>query len=238
MKIKQYLLASALCLVPIAASAADLPMKARPYSPPPPPPPFSWNGFYIGASAGAIWQDSTGTDKDGWFFAPGTDSGLSGAGFIGGVNMGYNWQFAPNWVFGIEADIAGTSVDDTNNYNVWGENLGVSSKLTGLGTVRARFGYAWDRTLLYATGGWAYGHVKNAFNYPAYPDEGASSNNWRSGWTVGGGLEYAFTPNWTARVEGLYVDLGNSDAGTNISGCRFGFKNHYGIARVGVNYKF
>jgi outer membrane immunogenic protein len=115
-----------------------------------------------------------------------------------------------------------------------------SSKLTSLGTVRGRIGYAFDRALLYATGGFAYGHVENKFNFPIDPNStsGLSTSGTRTGWTVGGGLEYAITNNWTVRAEGLYVDLGKSTSGPNCTGCRFGFKNTYALGRVGLNYKF
>jgi len=105
---KQLLSSVALAaLMVTAALAADLPRKAPAYVPPAPPP-FSWTGFYVGASAGFISQDTVQTDVDGdWRVSggvPGDTFGVPGIGFIGGVNVGYNWQTAPNWVVGIEAD--------------------------------------------------------------------------------------------------------------------------------------
>src|SRR5579885_1537212 len=156
MKTRSYLLASALGLVPFAANAADLPRKAPAYLP---TAPFSWTGFYIGLSGGIVSQ---GTRVDAFFLAPVPPStrGITGFGFIGGGNLGYNWQIDPHWVVGLEADLSGSSLDD----NFKDFNLTFSSRLDALGTVRARLGYAFDRALLYATGGWAYGHVRNAIS--------------------------------------------------------------------------
>jgi outer membrane immunogenic protein len=172
------------------------------------------------------------------FPPPSTDAslGITGFGFIGGADIGYNWQFAPNWVIGLETDISGTSLDDDSRF--FGTSL--SSRLDTLGTVRARLGHAFfHRALLYATGGWAYGHVRNS----VLPTPG-STKEWKSGWTAGAGLEYAITPNtWTVRAEVLYVDLGTTTINVvnpqvPVSGCRFGFKNRYVLGRVGLNYKF
>ena len=222
MNAKKYLLASAVCFAPLAAHAAS--------------PVYNWTGFYVGASAGVVSQ---GSSADAFFTGPtpaGT-FGISGLGFIGGGNIGYNWQLAPNWVIGLEADLSGTSLNDSANFTCCGATF--SSRLDALGTVRARFGYAIDRTLIYATGGWAYGHVKNVADAPIDPFT-ASTDTWQSGWTAGGGVEYMILPNWTVRAEGLYVDLGSTTAHVLFSGndCRFGFKNRYAIGRLGVNYKF
>jgi outer membrane immunogenic protein len=238
MKTTQYLLASAMCALPFAASAADLPMKAPPYRVVQPVP-FTWTGFYIGASGGFVHQGTTATNIDTLFFPHGTTFGVDGTGGLFGVNVGYNYQMGAI-VLGLEADIAGSTLNNTSNALGVAGTFFTSSKLTSLGTVRGRIGYTFDRALLYATGGFAYGHVENTFNFPIDPNStsGLSTSGTKTGWTVGGGLEYAITNNWTVRAEGLYVDLGKSTSGKNCSGCRFGFKNTYGLGRVGLNYKF
>jgi outer membrane immunogenic protein len=243
MKTKQFLLASVVCFAPFTAAAADLPVKAPP---PVAPLPFSWTGFYVGASGGIISQGTTATTDifgiTGGVVAS-NSLGITGFGFIGGGNVGYNYQFGGNWVLGIEADISGTSLND--DADPFFGALIYSSRLNALATVRGRLGYAFDRALLYGTGGLAIGHVKNSVNSPFFCGKGAvcswSSDKWKTGWTAGGGLEYAITRNWTVRAEALYVNLGKTeinapDLGT--SGCRFGFKNRYVIGRLGVNYKF
>lgn len=218
---KKYLLASTICLAPLAAHAAS--------------PVFNWTGFYVGASVGIAGQNTHMDDTVNGIFQFPVD--FRNSGFIGGGNVGYNWQVAPNWVLGLETDISGISIDETTN--LFG-TVNFSSRLDALGTVRARAGYAFDRVLLYATGGLAYGHVKNAGLAPADPTFGGTSDKWQSGWTAGGGVEYAFLPNWTVRVEGLYVDLGSSnvDFSVGANSCRFAFRNRYKIGRLGVNYKF
>jgi outer membrane immunogenic protein len=229
MKVKPYLLATALSALPFAANAA-----------PPGPAPFTWTGFYVGASGGFITQGTTATNIDTIFFPHGTTFDVSGTGGLFGINAGYNYQMGAI-VLGLEADIALSTLNNTSSaLNPNGDAFFTSSKLSSLGTVRARIGYAFDRTLLYATGGLAYGHVENAFNFPIDPNStsGLSTSGTRTGWTVGGGLEYAINNNWTVRAEGLYVDLGKSTSGPNCSGCRFGFKNTYGLGRIGLNFKF
>jgi outer membrane immunogenic protein len=245
-KLKQVLLASTLCVLPFAAKAADMPMKAPPMRVVQPVP-FSWTGFYVGGSAGLISQNTVGTDlgdgSGGAFWnTAGDQYGIPGISGLVGVNVGYNYQLSNNIVLGIEADIAWSGLNNSYNTTSYGLNceggctLSVGSKLEALGTVRARIGYAFDRALLYATGGLAFGKVKNyAFDLHD-PTYNANTDSWRTGWTAGGGLEYAVTNNWTVRVEALYVDLGTTSG--SISGCSFGFKNQYTLGRFGLNYKF
>ncbi len=239
MKLKHYLLASTICVLPFAASAADLPVKA-PYRAVAPMP-FSWTGFYIGGSAGVISQNTTGTDINGLWDNPGDTWGVPGISGLFGINVGYNYQLSNNIVLGLEADIAWSGLNNTStNFDITGTGFSVSSKLSSLGTVRGRIGYAFDRALVYATGGFAFGHVENATAIlrgdPAYYNVSISGT--QTGWTVGGGLEYAVTNNWTVRAETLYVDLGTKTTGVNDCGCTFGFKNTYTLGRFGLNYKF
>jgi outer membrane immunogenic protein len=233
MKLKSYLMASAVCLFPFVVSAADLPVKASYKAAVVAP--FSWTGCYVGGSAGLIMQGTTATDIDKLFNAAGDTYSVTGRpGGLFGLNGGCNYQTG-NVVLGLEADIALSSLDNTISVNS-GFPV-VSSKLSSLGTVRGRIGYAFDRALLYATGGLAYGHVKNNAYDVTDPGYSSSTSGTRTGWTAGGGLEYAFMPHWTVRAEALYVDLGTA-TGSVCSSCRFGFKNTYTIGRLGVNYKF
>ena len=242
MKLRQHLLlASALCGVPFIASAADLPVKAPPMVQVVQPIPFTWTGLYVGVSGGVISEDFTATDlgslrenEPSWNNI-GDTYGLSGTAGLFGFNVGYNWQVAPNWVIGVEADLSWTGLDDSSSTN----GFTVSSKLNWLGTLRGRIGYAFDRILIYGTGGLAYGNVEYkafATNFPSYNFNKDTS----TGWTAGGGLEWAFANNWTARAEALYVDFGDQIGffPEGNSGCRFGFKNNYVLGRVGLNYKF
>jgi outer membrane immunogenic protein len=233
---KQYLLATTVCLLPFAASAADMPLKAPvPFMQ---PVPFSWTGLYIGASGGMIAQTTRATDLGDPFGVSFWDTvgdryGIPGNGGIFGVNIGYNFQFG-GIVLGIEADISGTSINDTLVH----DGLGLSSRLNNLGTVRGRLGYAFDHALFYVTGGWASGEVKNRAFDVTDPSYFSATTGRRTGTAFGGGLEYAVTNNWTVRAEALFVDLGSVRGSASTSGCRFGFKNKYSIGRVGANYKF
>jgi outer membrane immunogenic protein len=231
MKLKPYLLASALAVVPAAANATS------------PTIPYNWTGFYVGGTAGLITQGATGTElgTSCLINCSVTTYGIGDVGVIAGVHAGFNYQTG-RWVFGIEADYSGTTLD--TNQSVIPLPSTVSSKLDSLGTVRGRVGYVFDNVLLvYGTGGWAFGHVKNRASYEQDPVFTVSESLTKYGWTAGGGADWAFMKNWIARVEVLYVDLGTSTTNlapgsSTLSSCRFGFKNTYTIGRLGLSYKF
>ncbi len=205
---KKFLLSgAALAVLALAtpAFAADMPTRGPVYKAAPAAALFNWTGFYIGAHGGYGWGDFGGFNDDGGF---------------GGGQIGVNYQFAPNWVWGVEADIAGSGQKD--------DFLGANVKTDLFGTARLRLGYAVDRTLVYGTGGLAWASTK--FN------DGASSDKQTNiGWTIGAGLEYAFAPNWTAKVEYLYADYGsdtyNVTVPTNVDLTT-------NTVKVGVNYLF
>ena len=257
-----------------AAQAADLPTKKEAPAPVFVPPPFTWTGFYIGANAGGIWSSGS---RNATLFAPGADLFLSGyfpggignnqSGFIGGGQAGYNWQTGA-WVFGVETDFDGTSLGKTFNYastpfagsgvplGLLGDSLYVHAKinLDWLGTTRARVGFVAtpdNRLMIYGTGGVAYGGGSSSFSiYDA--TQGAFWNgnpgSERTGWTVGGGVEYAITNNITIKGEYLYVDLGSKNITTvgNLAAATLfpgtyataKINNDASIFRVGANYKF
>jgi outer membrane immunogenic protein len=245
MKYKGFLLATTGGLAAMSgANAADLPTKA-PKLMPAPVPVSSWTGFYAGLNVGAVWQMADGNYGSNTEGASAARSGYS-TGFIGGGQIGYNWQFDPNWVFGLEGDISGLTgkVTAPAFYNTTKGN-GFEGQITWLSTVRGRFGWLMHQdTMLYATGGLAVGGVKdtwapngvNSSCNPAYCVKSASKT--KIGWTLGGGIEHILNPHWTVAVEALYVDLGETDA-SNIDGSKTStFKNRAAIARLKVNYKF
>ena len=281
---------AALALTAGSALAADLPSrKAAPILPPPPPPPM-WTGFYVGLNAGGTWSGSnaiTTTASPAFPFAPlgnvvpytfasaalaSTNIGAGTGGFIGGGQIGYNWQFYNNFVVGVEADIqglAGGSASGTAGgvlAPVAGESIvsstTASRSLDYFGTVRGRLGWLFSPTLLlYGTGGFAYGGVSvNTNTFQQIVGAPAVANPWfgsasfadtRTGWTAGGGVEWMFMPNWSAKVEYLYYDLGSVTFNSNplISATNAGapftaafqqtstrFDGH--IVRAGLNYHF
>jgi outer membrane immunogenic protein len=259
-----------LCLS-LPALAADLPARVTKAPPALVSPAYDWSGFYLGVHAGYTFGN-TGEDDDTVTTTGQAQAnilnvaggarparvGLDRDGFIGGGQMGYNWQVSPNWVFGLETDIS--YVDVRNDTNVVTIPLnGISTlnntfrtRMEYFGTVRGRIGYAWDRTLFYATGGLAYAEIENSVAFFGPAATGGvlqfSGNNRRTeaGYTVGAGFEHAFTPNWSVKAEYLYYDFrdetvnvavipGSGGGGT---GYDSRFENDGHIVRVGLNYKF
>ena len=199
-----------------SASAADI---ARRVALPPAQPvyvaPFSWTGAYVGINGGYGFgrSDFSGPFPSGSFDASG--------GLVGGT-LGYNWQ-VNQVVFGVEGDIDASWIKGSGTCG----GLTCETKNTWLGTVRGRLGYAIDRFMPYVTGGLAVGDIKN------YISGIGSASHTKAGWTVGGGLEYAFNGPWSAKVEYLYVDLGRGGA---IAGSDAKFQTN--IVRAGLNYRF
>jgi len=221
-----------------SAIAADLPMRSAP--PPPmlsPVPVYNWSGFYVGVNAGIGWANSgnvTVSDPKLGAQSIGVDSR---DGFIGGGQLGYNIQYGA-FVWGVETDIQYANIGSSINWGPYGR-LGVSSGGSGeyFGTLRGRVGYAIDRTLLYLTGGLAYGGLNSS------PFGGNATSN--VGYALGGGVEYAFTEHWTAKVEALYINLssgGNRTIAVTNGGVVYPISansgNGGGLVRVGLNYKF
>jgi outer membrane immunogenic protein len=219
------------------AFAADLPSRSEPpvYVPPPPPPIFSWTGVYIGGQIGYEWgQSSTSASTAAGTFG---QPGYSANGVTGGAHVGYNYQIN-HFVVGLEGDVDGSSYQGsgTNNFGTISHstNIGVD------GSVRGRVGFAWDRALFYATGGVAFAGLNNTSVNIA---NGASDsfNNTQVGWTVGGGVEYAVTNNWSIRAEYRYTDYGNvNEFEANSTGGAATISKHETDNRVqaGFSYKF
>lgn len=261
------------------AFAADMPVKVAPS--PPPAPVYNWTGFYVGGNIGA----SIGRAKTDYSIAPVTllahippspvftIPGLAGssitepAGVIGGGQVGYNWQFSPIWVVGLEADIQASDEKDsitlTNNLSapVTGAALTqYEAKIDWFGTVRGRIGYLFGDGIVmsYVTGGLAYGRVgiDGTSTVSGFVGTAASSfstthavghSQVNTGWTIGSGTEgKLLIPGWTYKIEYLYVDLGSlddSDSGlpiTGTTGGRIHTQTHFtdNIIRAGLNYQF
>jgi outer membrane immunogenic protein len=127
-----------------------------------------------------------------------------------------------------------------NNYDWYPPNAPWSVNPQALGTVRARLGYAADRALFYVTGGLAYGdpNATVALTSSGTPEYSWTSNGWRTGYAVGGGVEYALSHTVTARVEGLYYNLGSTTVSDSLgSGDTFTFKDSGLLVRAGLNLK-
>jgi outer membrane immunogenic protein len=227
-EMKKILLSSVTFLgLTAGAFAADLPSRHAPAPMLAAVPVFTWSGFYVGVNAGYGWNnnDHAVVTPAGTILAvTGEDDG----GFVGGAQVGYNFQFG-SFVVGVETDLQYADIGGRGVFTVNGVNFTTDESDNYFGTVRARLGFAFDRALVYATGGFAYGDVGTF---------GGGSNG---GWTVGGGVEYAFTNNLTMKVEGLYVNLDQSDVRFTRNAVVYnsnGGDNDFAVARVGLNYKF
>ncbi|KJC37268.1 membrane protein [Bradyrhizobium sp. LTSP849] len=214
---KKVLLASA-CLFALAAPASAADLAARPYTKAPAPMAavYNWTGFYLGIVGGGAWEDSS------------TDPKVKG-GFVGGT-AGYNWQTG-NVVFGLEAD--GSWADVNASVTTLGVTL--SNKIDALGTVRGRIGYAVNNVLFYGTGGYAWIDDKLSLSALGVT---VSDTKFRSGWTVGAGVEAFFAPQWSVKGEYLYRSFSGA---TYFSGIGLPFNtgtDSFHTVQVGVNYHF
>jgi outer membrane immunogenic protein len=219
------------------AFAADLPSRVA--APAPiiaAVPLFTWTGFYVGVNAGYGWNSGNSQFVDPAFGYAGNNS--DDGGFVGGAQIGYNYQIG-QFVIGVETDLQYANVGNkSNSYYAGGIYSGNDSD-GYFGTVRARAGVAFDRALIYVTGGLAYGDLGNN-NYAGLTTSPygyyANNNDTNVGWTVGGGVEYAFTNNLTAKIEGLYVNLDTQNSG----GLYYAGNGdtEFGVVRAGLNYKF
>src|SRR5262249_9823017 len=154
------------------------------------------------------------------------------------------WQFA-RWVVGAEADFQGADISDRVQDQNFGDNF--HSRLDWFGTVRGRLGYAFDRTLVYATAGFAFGGIHNRVDGPTLPGEPFRFDGTATGYAIGAGVEYKFNPAWTVKGEYQYINLGTNDP-TNPAGAPYSAIGGGGIAtlrddeyhtlRLGLNYRF
>ena len=208
----------------------------------------NWAGFYLGGNFGS----GTGRDRSTLSVpaAPIFETfNLAPDGINGGVQAGYNWQ-AANWVFGLEADIQGSTQKDNKTCILTctpGLQAAYDASLPWFGTVRGRLGYSVGSTLFYATGGLAYGSVKTKINTVSVAGAVTQSfEHTKTGWTAGAGIETPFTllgllgPNWTTKTEYLYVDLGSTADNFVIAAAPTtatrSVTEH--IFRTGINYHF
>lgn len=219
---KRVLLAGAAVLaLTAAASAADLTMEPAPVAPVVAPAAFNWTGFYVGVHGGGAWGD---------YSTPIWDNAFgSASSAIGGVQAGFNYQI-DQFVLGAQTDIAYTNL--TGGETVIPGFVGLNVNTNWLGSTTVRAGYAIDTWLPYVKGGFAYADTKANVNNLFFSD-----SKWQTGWTVGAGLEKAFTQNITAFAEYDYFDLGS--ASYNLpGGVQMDLKNKVNVVKVGLNYKF
>ncbi len=236
------LLFATVAIVAVGASscaiAADLPVKARPAPVPPPAVAFNWTGFYVGGHVGYGWS------RKEWTAIDVTDNGVTETrggtvdGFLGGAQVGYNWQ-VNRVVLGVEGDFSWADlVGNTCDPRLF--LVTCHSKVDWLGTLTARIGGTADRALLYLKGGVAWVHDNHALQRTLAT---ASFSDTRAGWTVGAGIEYAFAPNWSAKLEYNYVDFGTDRIATTVGVLTPGtvtldLEQRLHVVKAGANYRF
>ena len=245
------------------ASAADLPVPGPAPAYYPVAAVYDWGGGYIGINGGYAFGQSEWSDD-----GPNPSGNASSGNFhvnggLVGATIGVSGQWGA-WVFGVEGDFDWQGLKGSSSSAfctsiltssvatippATGAGLSCKTASNWLGTLRARFGYAWDRVLVYGTAGGAGANVQTSLN--GMPVQ----TNPEFGWTVGAGLEWAFADNWTAKVEYLFVDLGKAPCNHGYS-CGYdaaamagppvvpavnandAVKLNENIVRVGVNFKF
>ena len=232
---KKFLLAT-VALVALGATvpalAADL--GARTYSKAPAyaAPIYNWTGFYIGGHIGGAFAGNNN-------FAGIANNGNDGR-FLGGVQGGADYQFAPNWVLGVEAQYSWLS-NNNNAVAFTGAGAGFiyNNNQRAIGSATGRIGYTWGPGLLYVKGGYAYSDNNESLVSAAGPVAFGFNGGHRDGYTVGAGLEYMFAQNWSAKVEYQYYDFGNSSFVAPAALVPFGnFRTDDHVIKAGLNYRF
>jgi outer membrane immunogenic protein len=186
--------------------------------------PFTWSGFYVGINGSYGWGNASFTDS-----VLGSSTAKA-TGYLEGATIGYNLQTG-SWVWGVEGDFDFSTVKGAES-TVCAPTPGCEMRNRWLSTGRGRIGYAFDRFLVYGTGGAAYGELK--FTNPG----GGSETKSKLGWTLGAGVERALMGAWSIKAEYLYVDLGSVNCSPTACGPDSHIKMPLNIARLGVNYRF
>jgi len=253
------------------ARAADL---APTYKAAPAATSLSWSGLYFGGDIGGVFGGGAGIsnffqdDSDPKFANNAQRQSPSPSAFTGGLHAGYNWQFAPAWMLGIEGDWQWTrprysfcrqtdigSAACSDNGNGFAN---ISSETRSIGTVRARIGQTFDRLMVYGTGGVAFADIKTTVGVNCLAEgcgqsfgentTAATFSNFKTGWAAGGGIEWMFSPNWSVRAEYLHIDLGKVSNTLNLTtdncegsgpcGVTWSRDVRYDTVRAGLSYRF
>jgi outer membrane immunogenic protein len=218
-----------------AAEANDRNARANPA-------PFSWGGHYIGAFVGGGWNTThsfmtipdisgdNGGDEivplDALSTVSFPNQPFDANGLVAGLSFGANWTHGGNWVFGLQGDVAASGVAGAAT----SEDL-YGSEIEWTISVRGRIGYAFDRIMLFATGGAAGAGIKlNQFE--------ATRHTTRGGWVIGGGAEWAFADQWSLKLEYLHFDFGSASIQATEFGGTDTFANVLNTVTIGVNHRF
>ena len=227
------LLLATVALVALGANApllaADLGARGYGNAPVYAAPVYGWTGFYIGGHLGGAFSGSN------------SFNGLAlsdyDARLLGGVQAGADWQFAGNWVVGVEGQYSWLGKNNLNA--VFPAGFVYNNNQRALASITGRVGYAWGPALLYLKGGYAYSDNRETLTFGGIPVAFALDGSRRNGWTVGGGVEYLFAQNWSAKAEYQYYDFGSTRFLAPAILVPLGsFHNDEHTLKVGVNYRF
>jgi outer membrane immunogenic protein len=256
---RKLLLASSALVFAGSAGAADLrmPVKAPPVVA---AVPYTWTGCSLGGHIGAGWSHTGFSDPGNpdFFFggvaqtlAPaGSTIGVnSGAGVLGGVQAGCDYQFASNWVIGVGGDFAWSDLHGVASDPFFvgknGEPVPISTRTEAIASLTGRLGYAWDRYLIYGKAGGAWARDRYSITNLTcafFTTCNLAGSIDRAGWTAGVGFEWAFAPNWSALVEYNHYRFGNrgitfTDPAVPVTNI-YNAKQNIDVIKVGVNYRF
>jgi outer membrane immunogenic protein len=210
--------------------AADLPVRTYTKAPALAAQPiYNWTGFYVGGHLGGAFNSNEN-------FA-GSSNNNDGR-FLGGVQFGGDYQFASNWVVGIEGQYSWLS-NNKNSLTFPGVGYNFSYNQRGIGSVAGRVGYTWGPTLLYVKGGYAYSDYSDYLSLNGAPAVFAIGGSHHDGYTVGAGLEYMFAQSWSGKIEYQYYNFGNANFVTPVALAAFGrdrLDEH--SLKAGINYHF
>jgi outer membrane immunogenic protein len=238
-------------------AAAALFSASAPGRAAPPVPVFNWSGFYVGGNVGYGRDRDSPHDLTSFFGAP-IPLDIHSRGILGGVELGYNWRWMPNWVVGFEGDFAAANLRGNGSFSfatspISGAIGTAQFKTDFFGTARARVGYtannilfAGNNILFYGTGGFAWARetlnvsATGASIFGPFPIAPSSDRGIANGWAAGGGIEWACTPNWSAKLEYLHLDFGSRSFNVDpaVRPSPFHFSSHLDVMRLGLNYRF
>ena len=210
---------------------------AAPPAPFVPPPPSTWTGFYLGGNFGGTWDPTGGYNTNCAAAGDCTSAQTTLAGVAGGLQGGYNYQLGV-MVLGAEAGFSASSLRGTYTALDGVDNLTTSADY--FGTVTGKVGVAVGSLLIYGKGGAAWTHTNNS-DFNSLENLTFTTSYWQTGWTVGGGGEWAFSPNWSVRVEYALIDTPNKPTTfTSSPGVSFTAVMHQQINLItaGLNYRF
>jgi opacity protein-like surface antigen len=200
----------------------------------------TWTGFYLGGHLGAAWGRDKVTDLDGFDVQGEVTKNNTGASGVYGLQSGYNWQHG-NIVFGVEVDLGAMDLNHQQSNRDIGFTDTASLNSGIYGDVTGRLGYAFGPTLIYAKGGFAFFDGKaNANGFQGTMKDTSTF----TGWTLGGGFEYALTPSWSLKAEYQHFDFGSENSTTpfgvndDCNTCRFSHDLTVDTVKLGMNYHF